>query len=100
MRYEFRKQNRKVAWAQWEGPGQVALETTDPADREFFREYFSSDVTYLAAHFDGEEDAFQTRRRDWTPWEFERACRGLSRHGFGVRKTATVPADERPAAAG
>jgi hypothetical protein len=100
MRYEFRKKNLKVAWAQWEGPGQVALGTTDPADREFFREYFSSDVTYLAAHFDGEEDAFQTRRRDWTPWEFERACRGLSRHGFGVRKTATAPADERPAATG
>ena len=48
---------------------------------------------------DGEEDAFQTRRRDWTPWEFERACRALTRQGFRVNKAATAPQEPRPAAA-
>jgi hypothetical protein len=99
MRYEFRRQDQAVGWAQWEGPGQVALVMSDQDDRDFFQEYFSGDVTYLAAHFDGEEDAFQTRRRDWTPWEFERACRALTRQGFGVNKAATAPQEPRPAAA-
>jgi hypothetical protein len=98
MRYEFDKQDKKVGWAQWEGPGQVALEMREPKDREFFNEYFSGNVTYLAAHFDGEEDAFQSRRRDWTPWEFERACRELSREGFDVRRAATTPPEIRRAA--
>jgi hypothetical protein len=99
MRYEFKRQDQPVGWAQWEGPGQVAMVMDDQDDRDFFQEYFSGNVTYLANHFDGEEDALQTRRRDWTPWEFERACRGLSRQGFGVSKVATAPTEARPAAA-
>ena len=99
MRYEFKRQDQPVGWAQWEGPGQVALVMDDQDDRDFFQEYFQGNVTYLANHFDGEEDALQTRRRDWTPWEFERACRALSRQGFGVNKAATAPTEARPAAA-
>ena len=99
MRYEFERDGTRVGSVLWEGPGQVALVMKDQDDRDFFREYFSTDVTYLAAHFDGEEDAFQTRRRDWTPWEFERACRALTRQGFGVNKAATAPQEPRPAAA-
>jgi len=100
MRYEFHRKDKRVGSAQWEGPGQVALDMGEPKDREFFSEYFSGNVTYLAAHFDGEEDAFQSRRRDWTPWEFERACRELAREGYGVQRAATAPPETRSAATG
>ena len=97
MRYEFQRQDRSVGSAQWEGPGQVRLDVADPAEREFLDEYFAGDVTYLAStfdHFDGEEDAFQSRRRDWTPWEFERACRALARtRGYRVSKTPSEPVE-------
>ena len=97
MRYEFKRQDQPVGWAQWEGPGQVALVMGDQDDRDFFQEYFSGHVTYLAAHFDGEEDAFQSRRRDWTPWEFERSCRSLAhRMHAGVRRVQTGPVEDRP----
>ena len=41
MRYEFKRQDQPVGWAQWEGPGQVALVMKDQDDRDFFQEYFS-----------------------------------------------------------
>ena len=40
MRYEFKRQDQPVGWAQWEGPGQVALVMKDQDDRDFFQEYF------------------------------------------------------------
>ena len=88
MRYEFHHKDQPVGSAQWEGPGQVRLDVHDAVEREYLDQYFSGHVTYLASHFDGEEDAFQSRRRDWTPWEFERACRALSRtRGYRVHRT-------------
>ena len=104
MRYEFERDGTVVASVLWEGPGQVTVDAAEPSVRATVDRYLSSEVVYLGSGFDfgedQEDDVLQMRRRDWTPWEFERACRGLSRHGFGVRKTATAPADERPAAAG
>ena len=88
MRYEFQRKGETLGSAQWEGPGQVRLDVDDPVERAYLDEYFAGDVTYLASHFDGEEDALQSRRRDWTPWEFERACRALSRtRGYRVHRT-------------
>jgi len=38
-----------------------------------------------------------TRRRDWTPWEFERQVRNLSHKlGATVRRVETGPVEERP----
>ena len=39
-----------------------------------------------------EQDVLQTRRRDWTPWEFERACRNLAPPPAGARP----PRRDRP----
>ena len=40
------------------------------------------------------------RRRDWTPWEFERACRNLGhRLQAHVRRVETGPVEEREVAA-
>jgi hypothetical protein len=105
MRYEFERDGTVVASVLWEGPGQVAVETADPSTKAVVDRYLSSEVVYLGAGFDlGEEnveDALQLRRRDWTPWEFERACRNLAhRLQANVRRVETGPVEDRKAAAG
>ena len=76
MRYEFERDGTVVASVLWEGPGQVTVEANDPATKASGRP-----LPVLRGHLPdaasvGEE--LQMRRRDWTPWEFERACRNLS----------------------
>ncbi len=99
MRYEFEREGRTVGTALWEGPGQVSVQVDDPVLREEFRRFFATEVTYMSAGFgvDDHEEALQVRRRDWTPWEFERACRHLAhRLGGTVRRVETGPVEDRP----
>jgi hypothetical protein len=105
MRYEFERDGTVVASVLWEGPGQVAVEAADQSTKAVVDRYLSSEVVYLGAGWDvGEEnveDALQLRRRDWTPWEFERACRNLAhRLQANVRRVETGPVEERKAVAG
>jgi hypothetical protein len=100
MRYEFEKDGATVASVLWEGPVQLTVETDDLATRAAVDRYLSSEVTYLTG-FGGED--LQSRRRDWTPWEFERACRNLARRlGATVKRVQTGPVEdpEREAVAG
>lgn len=102
MRYEFERDGTTVASVLWEGPGQVVIQAGDSALRSQFDRFFSSEVTYLGGGFgagEGHEtgDVLQSRRRDWNPWEFERACRNLAhRLGCAVRRVETGPVEERP----
>jgi hypothetical protein len=103
MRYEFERDGTVVASVLWEGPGQVSVEAAEPSTRAVVDRYLSSEVVYLGGGFDfGEEhteEILQMRRRDWTPWEFERACRNLShRLQAHVRRVETGPVEEREAA--
>jgi len=100
MRYEFERNGTVVASVLWEGPGQVEVGTADAATRSVVDRYLSSEVVYLGAGFDvgeaQEPEVLQTRRRDWTPWEFERACRNLAhRLQAHVRRVETGPVEER-----
>ena len=100
MRFEFTKDGATVGAAQWEGPGQVSLHVDEPAARRQLAEYFAAETTYLSTGFgqDEDQDQFQIRRRDWTPWEFERACTALAhRMGYEVRRTASEDVERRPA---
>jgi hypothetical protein len=104
MRYEFERDGTVVASVSWEGPAQVTVEMADRATRATVDRYLSSEVVYLGGGFDFDddqtEDVLQTRRRDWTPWEFERACRNLGhRLQAQVRRVETGPVEEREAAA-
>src|SRR4051794_41941545 len=82
MRYEFERDGTVVASVLWEGPAQVTVDAIDHTTRATVDRYLSSDVQYLGGGFDVAEehiaDVLQMRRRDWTPWEFERACRNLA----------------------
>ena len=102
MRYEFERDGTVVASVLWEGPGQVTVEATDSTTRGTVDRYLSSEVVYLGGGFDLDEaqvaDVLQMRRRDWTPWEFERACRNLAhRLQATVRRVETGPVDGWPA---
>jgi hypothetical protein len=100
MRFEFTKDGTRVGAAQWEGPGQVTLHVDDPAARRQLAEYFAAETTYLSTGF-GQDEEFQIRRRDWTPWEFERACMALAhRMGYQVERTAPEDVERRPATNG
>jgi hypothetical protein len=99
MRYEFERGEKAVASVLWEGPGQVRVESADPSLTSEFERFFASEVAYLGGGFgvDDADDVLQTRRRDWNPWEFERACRNLAhRLGCTVRRVETGPVEERP----
>jgi hypothetical protein len=105
MRYEFERDGNVVARVLWEGPGQVSVEAEESSTRAVVDRYLSSDVTYLGGGFDfapeSEQDVLQMRRRDWTPWEFERACRNLAhRLDAHVRRVETGPVEEPVARAG
>jgi hypothetical protein len=100
MRYEFERDGTVVASVLWEGPGQVSVEAAEPSVRAVVDRYLASEVVYLGSGFDfgddHEEDVLQMRRRDWTPWEFERACRNLShRLSTTVRRVETGPVEAR-----
>ena len=100
MRYEFERDGRMVASVLWEGPGQVTIDVADPADRPQFDRFFGEEVAYLDAGVDFgggmDEGGMTTRRRDWTPWEFERAAQSLA-HTLGcrLRRVETGPVEER-----
>ncbi|HXF37995.1 MAG TPA: hypothetical protein VNO17_12575 [Actinomycetota bacterium] len=99
MRYEFEREGRRVGTALWEGPAQVSVEAEDAATRARLERFFASEVTYMSGGFgvDDHDEALAVRRRDWTPWEFERACRHLGqRLGATVRRVETGPVEERP----
>ena len=104
MRYEFDRNGTVVASVLWEGPGQVTVETADSSTRAVVDRYLSSEVVYMGGGFGLDEDqsgdVLQLRRRDWTPWEFERACRNLAhRLQATVRRVETGPVEDREAAA-
>jgi hypothetical protein len=104
MRYEFERADHQVASVVWEGPGQVTVQVTDPADRPQFDRFFGEEVVYLSAGFDFGggmgEGGLASRRRDWTPWEFERQVRNLAHKlGATVRRVETGPVEERAGAA-
>ena len=105
MRYEFERDGHRVASVLWEGPGQVEVEVTDASERPRFERFFGAEVVYMdaGADFGGgmSEGGLTTRRRDWTPWEFERQVRHLARKlGVEVHRVETGPVEERAASSG
>jgi hypothetical protein len=99
MRFEFHDNSHAVGSAQWEGPGQVTFDVADRTARERLERYFATEADYFGTAFDEDEEAFQSRRRDWTPWEFERACRALGHAmGYRVEQTPSQAVEAREAA--
>ena len=102
MRYEFERDGHRVASVLWEGPGQVTVDVSDASDRPQFDRFFGEEVVYLSTDLDFGgglgEGGLASRRRDWSPWEFERHARNLAhRLGCTLRRVETGPVEDRPA---
>jgi hypothetical protein len=98
MRYEFERDGAPVGAAQWEGPGQVALDMQDEKAKPEFTRFFAREEVYLGSGYaEADEDhGLSVRRRDWTPWEFERACKTFARQqGYRARRTPNAAVDQR-----
>jgi hypothetical protein len=93
MRYEFERNGDRLGSVLWEGPGQVSVDVRDDDLRSRFERHFAGEVVSLDASPD---DPFQIRRRDWTPWEFERACRSLAiGEGMATWRVPSAPVQLR-----
>jgi hypothetical protein len=97
MRYEFERDGDRLGSVLWEGPGQVSVDVGDDDLRSRFERHFEGEVIYLDANpFESGADPLQTRRRDWTPWEFERACRTLANsEGLSIQRVPSGPVEFR-----
>ncbi|MBI4259216.1 MAG: hypothetical protein HY658_01500 [Actinobacteria bacterium] len=98
MRIEFHDNGTRLAALEWEGPGQVEVEAEDGAWRARFLRFLGEEEVYLSA---GAASGLESRRRDWTPWEFERACRAFgARMGYRVERVPSSAVERRPDGAG
>ena len=81
-----------VGTAEWQAPGQVALDMDDDGDRAWFARYFSAEDSFMAGPVESAEMAMQ--RRDESPRAFEHAAFRLAAYKYKVRR------DDRAAAHG
>jgi hypothetical protein len=72
-----------VGTAEWRGPGEVALEVDDPAEREFFAAYFSGEDAYLGGPVECAEMSHS--RRDSSPQAFAHAAFRLAAYAYTLR---------------
>jgi hypothetical protein len=99
MRFEFFQDTESLGSATWMGPGQVRLDVPDPARRDEMDRYFAAEAVYLTAGFDQLHDGegVASRRRDWTPWEFRRACVNLAlSRRYTLVSRPVGPVEDRP----
>lgn len=97
MRFEFFDGMRSIGSVVWEGPGQIRIEVQESKARKRLTEYFAGESVYLTGTFEGEgDDGFHVRRRDWTPWEFRRAClEAASVHSYTAIARPVGPVEDR-----
>jgi hypothetical protein len=83
MRYEIGNDEFMGA-AEWRGPGNVAVEMTDPRQQMWFENYFKTEVAFMTGSVECGELAME--RRDDSPESFTRAARELAAYSFKVRQ--------------
>ncbi|CAN5293159.1 hypothetical protein BH20ACT22_BH20ACT22_00630 [soil metagenome] len=70
--------------AEWCGPGEVALDITDPGRREWFQRYFQSEDAFLTGAVDGAE--MSVERPDASEEAFIRSAYRLARYSYEVSR--------------
>lgn len=82
MRFEI-ENGDYVGSAEWQGPGQVALDIADDKQREFFQKYFTSESAFMAGL--GDDANMVCERRDSSEEAFNRSLFELAGHAYKVR---------------
>ncbi|MGH2736023.1 MAG: hypothetical protein ACRDKZ_10610 [Actinomycetota bacterium] len=74
-----------VGTAEWRGPGHVALEMDDPANRAWFEHFFAAEDSTLIGPVECAEMS-SAERRDASQEAFERALYQLAAYSYKVRR--------------
>ncbi len=72
--------------AEWCGPGEVALDITDPGRRKWFQRYFQSEDAFLTGAVDGAE--MSVERPDSSEEAFIRSAYRLARYSYEVSRAS------------
>jgi hypothetical protein len=81
MRYEI-DNGGYVGGAEWLGPGNVAVNVDDPAERAFFERYFSSEDSYLVGPVESAEMA--SERPNESEEAFRRSTFRLTAYAYRI----------------
>ena len=91
MKFEVQNGTR-VGTVEWRSPGDVALEMDDPKEREWFRQYFAREDSFLTGSV-GEPEMSEPVRGDASEKAFAHATFRLAAHHYTVRQVEE--ADDR-----
>ncbi|HJR45285.1 MAG TPA: hypothetical protein VJ927_06740 [Actinomycetota bacterium] len=72
-----------VGTAEWQGPGQVALDMPDGTKRDWFSRYFEAEDSVMGGPVDCAE--MTSERRDASQEAFQRAAFQLAAYAYTVR---------------
>ena len=72
-----------VGTAEWQAPGQVALDMPDEGQRSWFERFFEGETSALAGPVDCAEMTYE--RRSDSEQAFQRAAMELAAHAYKVR---------------
>ncbi len=72
-----------VGTAEWQAPGQVALDMADEKHRNWFERFFSQETSAMSGPVDCAEMTLE--RRDESEQAFQRAAMELAAHAYKVR---------------
>ena len=81
---KFEIENGKfVGTAEWQAPGQVALDMKDDTQRDWFERFFTQETSAMTGQMDSFEMTYE--RRDSSEEAFQRAAHELAARAYRVR---------------
>lgn len=83
MRFEFKNEDATCS-AEWHGPGQVMVDSPDPAKQQWFESYFQAEDSFMTGSVECGEMAME--RRDESEVAFTRAAHALAAYSWQVRQ--------------
>jgi hypothetical protein len=83
MKFEI-ENGEFVGTAEWQGPGQVALDIADPRQRTWFERYFAEEDSAMGGPVGDEH--MSCERRDESEQSFNRAAFQLAAYSYKVRQ--------------
>ena len=82
MKFEIENGNF-VGTAEWQAPGQVALDMDDDRQRSWFERFFAAETSTMTGPVDCAEMSHE--RRDESEQAFQRAAMELAAHAYKIR---------------
>ena len=82
MKFEI-ENGKFVGTAEWQAPGQVAVDVEDEAERAFFERFFAEETSRMTGGMDSFEMTHE--RRDESEEAFHRAAHDLAARAYKVR---------------